>query len=252
MIIPAAGHGTRMRILTKGGSKEILETGGQPALMFALQEALAAGIDRVGIVIRKGKEDIVGMVRDDPRLSSIRQQIDIEIFYQAKPTGEAGAIQTAAGWLGNDPFAVHYPDNIIAEPPGTLAELTKRQQKTGMELVLLTKMLDYAQASPCGLRPLGKNVYQLIPNETPPQFPYGLRPTGIYIATRRFLAACQDLLPRNRSGEVKDRDVRSHLVNHGHMIHGVNLSATVLDIGNPEGYQSSIDTLDRFDTSGSI
>jgi hypothetical protein len=60
------------------------------------------------------------------------------------------------------------------------------------------------------------------------------------------------LLLKNRSGEVKDREVRNYLVNRGHVIHGVDLSANVLDIGNPEGYQSSIDTLDRFDVRGWI
>jgi UTP-glucose-1-phosphate uridylyltransferase len=245
MIIPAAGYGTRMQILTKGGSKEILETGGRPALMFALQEALAAGIDRVGIVIRQGKDDIVRTVQDDTRLSPIREKIDIDIFYQARPTGEAGAIHTAAAWLGSDPFVVHYPDNIIAGPPGTLAELIERQGRSGLDLVLLTAMLDHAHTPPCGLKPLGSGLYRLLPNEKPPKFPYGLRPTGIYIATHRFLAACQDLLLRKKSGEVKDRDARCHLVKQDHEIHGVDLSVKVLDIGNPGGYRLSRDALKK-------
>lgn len=247
MIIPAAGFGTRMQILTKGGSKEVLETGGRPALVFALQEALAAGIDRVGIVIRKGKEDIARTVQYDPRLSFLRKKIDIDIFYQATPTGEAGAIQTAATWLGDEPFVVHYPDNIIAEPPGTVAELIQRQEMSGTELVLLTAVLDHAQAAPCGLVPLGNDRYQLIPDETPPEFPYGLRPTGIYIATHRFLEACRELLLKNGSDEVKDRQVRCHLADESHAVQGMDLSAKVLDIGNPDGYRSSIDALSKIE-----
>jgi hypothetical protein len=94
---------------------------------------------------------------------------------------------------------------------------------------------------------LGNDLYQLIANETPLEFPYGLRPTGIYVATHRFLAACQALLSRERSVEVKDREVRCHMAGQGHLIHGVDLSAKVLDIGNPEGYRSGIHTLFNFD-----
>ena len=247
MIIPAAGYGTRMHHLTQGNSKEIIEIGGRPALLFALLEALAAGIERVGIVLRKDKNDILRMVQGDPRLSPIRREMDIEFFYQSKPTGEAGAIQAAAAWLGNGPFVVHYPDNIIAEHPGTLARLIERQAITDTDLVLLTPMLDHAQAPPCGLRSVGSGLYQLIPDETPLEFPYGLRPTGIYIATNRFLATCQELLSRKNSVEVKDREVRGRMVDQGHLIHGVDLSAKVMDIGNPGGYLAGLHTIFNFD-----
>ena len=81
MIIPAAGYGTRMRALTRGGSKEIILVNGRPALMLALSAAVAAGIDGVGLVIRKGKEDILSAVAKDPDWPSIRRQVTLEIFY---------------------------------------------------------------------------------------------------------------------------------------------------------------------------
>ena len=72
MIIPAAGYGTRMQGLTGQGSKELIDVCGRPALTYAMEEALTAGIERVGIVIRQGKEDIRAAFRDNSTLAAIR------------------------------------------------------------------------------------------------------------------------------------------------------------------------------------
>lgn len=240
MIIPAAGHGKRMRGLTQGASKEILDICGRPALQYSLREALAADIDHVGIVIRREKQDIVRVVREDRWLQRNGKHMDIRFFCQKAQTGEAGAILEAAEWIGDEPFAVHYPDNIIAHPPGTLVELISRQQAVGTEMVLLTPMLKYAQAPPCGLSPLGNRLYRLIPAQIPGTFPFGLRPCGVYIATFRFLDACRKLLQTLANGEVKDREVFAHLVETGCTVHALDLSVNVLDGGNPEGYNQAI------------
>jgi len=236
MIIPAAGRGTRMQGLTRGSSKEILCIGGRPAVLFALREALAAGIGRTVIVIRREKQDIVRAVREDRWLQDHCGQMDIQFCYQKNQTGEAGAIMETAGWLGDEPFAVHYPDNIIAHPPGTLTELIARQQTVGTEMVMLTPMLQHVQAPPCVLSPLGNDLYRLIPDRTAETFPFGLRPCGVYIATFRFLTACRELLQTRKDGEVKDRAVFGYLIERGGTVHGLDLSVNVLDVGNPAGY----------------
>ncbi len=237
MIIPAAGHGTRMQALTHGGSKEIIPVKGRPALMYAIREAVDAGIAWIGLVIRDGKADILDALAADPDWPAMRRQIKLEIFHQPLPTGEAGAVLTAADRLGQDPFVVYYPDNMIARKPGTLRQLIRCQRSIDTDLVLLTAMLTHAQAPPCGLEPLGRNIYRLLPQDTPATFPFGLRPTGIYIATAPFLDACRCLLRYNPSNEIKDRDVRRHLAEKGRFTHGVDLSTDVLDIGNPAGYR---------------
>lgn len=239
MVIPAAGYGTRMRELTGGGSKELLPVRGRPALGYALQEAVAAGIRRVGVIIRKGKEEIIEAVRSDPCLVSIAKNLDIDFFYQTRANGEAGAIWAAAQWIGDASFAVYYPDNVIADQPSVLAELVARQSDLQKDLVLLTRHLDHVQAPPCGLEAVSNNLYCLNTLEKPLDFPYGLRPTGIYIATSYFLRACGDLMKTSNSGEIKDRDVRYRMYIVGYKTYGVDLDADVLDIGNYEGYSAA-------------
>lgn len=243
MVIPAAGYGTRMRTLTGRGSKELIEIGEKPALMYALQEALAASISRVGIVIREGKEDIVDAVKSDPRLSRFSQHMHIEFFCQEKPTGEAGAIAAVSSWLKDASFVVYYPDNIIVDQPGIVAKLIQRQAELQTDAVLLTSMLDHVQARPCGLRLLEDDLYQLLPDEMPSNFPYGLRPTGIYIATPHFMKSCKRLLQTSNTGEIKDRDARCDMVIRKNKIYGLNLNTKVLDIGNPEGYYTALRTV---------
>ena len=190
-------------------------------------------------VIREHKEDICRAIQGDPHMAALDKSLEIRFFYQPKPNGEAGAILAAAEWLENNPFVVHYPDNIIAEPPGVLAELIKKQADWQTDMVLLTRLLDHAQAGFCGLEPLKDGLYQLNSDETPSEFTHGLRSTGIYVATPYFLQSCRELLQASMVGEIKDRDVRRHMLAKGHKTYGVDLSAKVMDVGNPSGYQGA-------------
>lgn len=236
MIIPAAGYGTRMLKITCGSSKELLEIGNKPALMYALEEGVKANIKRAGIIIRKGKEDIIHAVRHDHRLSGIRKQLHIDFFYQHTATGEVGAIVMAEKWIGDLPFVVHYPDNI-SEISGILDRLVNRFWEIQGDLVLLTSMLNHVQARPCGLCSLGNGLYQLQSDRVPTEFPYGLRPTGIYVATPAFLAACKKAISKLQSQEIKDQDIRRQMIACSIPVYGQDFSMHVFDTGNPAGYQ---------------
>lgn len=237
MIIPAAGYGTRMQKITDGSSKEILQVDGKPALIHAIMEAVNARIFRIGIVIRKGKEDIVEVIHNDLWLASVMNALEINFFYQPKPNGEIGAILVAEKWLGKDPFVVHYPDNIIAKPKGALATLVSRQATLQKDMVLLTKRLPHAQAAPCGLEILDNRLYRLKPEDLKSDSSFGLRPTGIYVATRYFLESCRELDYASGAGEIKDQQVRCHMMNSGHLTLGLDLRTLVIDVGNPDGYK---------------
>jgi len=237
MIIPAAGYGTRMQILTFGKSKELIEVGGVPAIMYALNEAYNAGITHVGIIIRKGKEDILRFINNDSRMDSLREALQIKFFYQINPTGEVGAILTAADWIGDHSFAVHYPDNIVLNPFGILSEFLKHQAELKTDTVLLTNLLEGAQTPLCDLELVDHNLYRLTFGNSPESFSYGLRPTGVYIATPFFIRSGIELLQDGNVHEIKDMDVRRLLALKGNEVHGINLNASVLDVGNPAGYQ---------------
>jgi UTP-glucose-1-phosphate uridylyltransferase len=236
MIIPAAGYGIRMRLITKGGSKEIVEIGGRPSIMYALLEALHAGLFRVGIVIRKGKEDIVEVVQKDPRLAAIRSNMHIVFFEQKRPNGEVGAIAAATQWLGEEPFVVHYPDNIVTQPSGVIATLIAKYMELKEDIVLLTSCLDHAQAKLIDLKSLGNGFYRLCPGKNI-SFDYELRPTGIYVTGKVFLETYRQLVGEDQNNEIKDYDVRCRMAKNNSLMYGIDMSATVLDVGNVKGYR---------------
>jgi UTP--glucose-1-phosphate uridylyltransferase len=107
-VIPAAGFGTRMLPATRAVPKELLPVGTQPAIQWAVDEAVAAGIERCVIVSSLRKPSIEAYFEEqDPH------DCAIEIVNQPTAAGLGDAIQTARGAFGNDPVAVLLPDEVL-------------------------------------------------------------------------------------------------------------------------------------------
>lgn len=240
MIIPAAGFGTRMQGITGGGCKELLEIGGKPAIRYALEEAAAGGVSRVGIVIRKGKEAIRDFVQHSAGMAALRERLRIEFFFQTEMNGECGAIVAAAELAADRPFLVHYPDNVICGTPGLVTGMLREKYAAlAGDVVALTRVTDAGacqSACPVGLAPVADDLYRLYPAESPGALPHDLRTTGVYIASPGFLVACRELLPGRTGGEIKDRDARCLLARRGGVVHGLDARTPILDVGNPAGY----------------
>jgi UTP--glucose-1-phosphate uridylyltransferase len=128
-VITAAGLGTRFLPATKAQSKEMLPLVDRPLMQYALEECAASGIEQVIIVTRpnqrgfkdyfesnkeleriledKGKTDELAKVRKVSRLAQI------SYVFQEQQLGLGHAILTAKAAVGDEPFAVILPDDII-------------------------------------------------------------------------------------------------------------------------------------------
>lgn len=126
-VIPAAGFGTRMLPITKSLPKEMLPVGNKPMIQHVLEEAVAAGVKQIGIVIREGKE----VIRDyfSPRspatgseeLNRLLAGCELSFIYQRRPLGLGDALLEAAGFVGNHPFLMMVPDQLmLSEVPASL------------------------------------------------------------------------------------------------------------------------------------
>lgn len=128
-VIPAAGKGTRFLPVTRAVPKELLPVGGKPMIQHAVEEAMAAGIETVCIVLHPEKQIIreyfVGPERrheqgDDALdgLREIRRRMEIVFVTQEHPRGVADAVGRARSVTGDGPFALMLPDNVFfgAEP----------------------------------------------------------------------------------------------------------------------------------------
>ena len=138
-VIPAAGLGTRFLPITKSVPKELLPILEKPMLQYVVEEAVEAGIDEVIIVTARGKESIAAYFQPRPELEErlaengdadllekIRHAsnlVQASFVIQEQPLGLGHAVLTAREAVGDEPFVVILPDDIVAHTPGVIAQM---------------------------------------------------------------------------------------------------------------------------------
>ena len=136
-VIPAAGLGTRFLPVTRSVPKELLPILDRPMLQYVVEEAAEAGITDVIVVTSPGKEGIAEYFRPRPDLEErladdvqLLQKVrsganlaNVTFVIQEEPLGLGHAVLTAREAVGNEPFAVILPDDIIDHSPGVLSQM---------------------------------------------------------------------------------------------------------------------------------
>lgn len=129
-VIPAAGLGTRVLPATKVMPKEMLPIVDKPAIQYIVEEAAAAGIEDILIITNRGKglledhfdraPELERRLAGDPAKEAILNQVVgisklANIFYvrQKETKGLGHAVLCAKAFVGNEPFAVLYGDDVI-------------------------------------------------------------------------------------------------------------------------------------------
>ena len=136
-VIPAAGLGTRVLPASKSMPKEMLPIVDKPAIQYIVEEAVKSGIEDILIITNRGKYDIEEHFDRSPELEerllasgrqeeyenivNISKMANIYCIRQKETKGLGHAVGCARGFIGNEPFAVLYGDDvIIGEEPATL------------------------------------------------------------------------------------------------------------------------------------
>ena len=150
-VIPAAGLGTRVLPATKSMPKEMLPIVDKPAIQYIVEEAVHSGIDEILIITNRGK----GLMEDHfdrmpeleaKLLSSGKQSVYDEIveisqlaniyFIRQKETKGLGhAVNRARTFIGNEPFAVLYGDDVIIGENPVCAQLCHAYEEFGKGVV---------------------------------------------------------------------------------------------------------------------
>jgi UTP--glucose-1-phosphate uridylyltransferase len=155
-VIPAAGFGTRMLPATKALPKEMLPVASKPLIQYAVEEAVASGIETVVLVIRNHKSVIQAHFSRDRELESRlddRQQTamadlvrrlavlaDLRYVEQEKPLGLAHAIFCARPLVGDEPFVVLLPDVIIEAAEPAARQLIRAHEQHGGSIVAIREI----------------------------------------------------------------------------------------------------------------
>lgn len=147
-VIPVAGLGTRFLPTTRSVPKILLPILNIPVIEYAVREVVNSGITDIAIVMSRGMESVVDYFgehkplvdilekRGKSDLAAMQREISslatFTTLYQDNPRGPGHAILMAKEFVGNEPFAVLFPDDVIwDETPGVQQMLNVRAEHGG-------------------------------------------------------------------------------------------------------------------------
>lgn len=150
-VIPAAGLGTRVLPATKSMPKEMLTIVDKPAIEYIVEEAVKAGITDILIITNRGKGIIEDHFDRSPELEerllasgkqdvydqvvSISKLANIFFVRQKETKGLGHAVNCARSFVGNEPFAVLYGDDVIIGEDPACGQLIRAYEKYGKAVV---------------------------------------------------------------------------------------------------------------------
>ena len=151
-VIPAAGLGTRVLPATKAMPKEMLPIVDKPAIQYIVEEAAASGIEDILIITNRGKglledhfdraPELEARLTGSPEKEAVLEQIVhisrlANIFYvrQKETKGLGHAILCAKEFVGDEPFAVLYGDDVILGEDPACGQLIRAWERYGKGVV---------------------------------------------------------------------------------------------------------------------
>ena len=140
-VIPAAGLGTRFLPVTKSVPKELLPLVDRPLLQYVIAEAAEAGVEEVIIITSPGKESISDYFQPHvaleqrltdngahellTKVSEATNLARVSFVLQQEALGLGHAVLMAKDVVGDEPFVVILPDDIISHSPGAISQMVK-------------------------------------------------------------------------------------------------------------------------------
>jgi UTP--glucose-1-phosphate uridylyltransferase len=269
-VIPAAGLGTRFLPTTKATPKEMLTLVDKPAIQYVVEEAVAAGITDVLIVTGRTKKTVEDHFDRAPELeASLRaggkeeqlEQVialaELATFHfirQGEPLGLGHAVGMARAHVGDDPFVVLLPDDLMHPTSTLLADMIAVHGRTGRSLVAL-KRFDAPEISMYGVAALAKDpgdgpvvrLGGLVEKPAPGDAPSDLAVMGRYLFTPDIFDFIERVEP-GQGGEIQLTDAMAGLAGKGGM-DGLIFERGRYDIGSkPDFLRAFVEfALDRAD-----
>ncbi|HEY7809436.1 MAG TPA: UTP--glucose-1-phosphate uridylyltransferase GalU [Allosphingosinicella sp.] len=253
-VFPVAGLGTRFLPATKAMPKEMLTVVDRPLIQYALEEALEAGIEQFIFVTGRGKtalEDhfdigfeleatMRGRGKDLSILDSTRMPAGaITSVRQQQPLGLGHAVWCARDIVGDEPFAVLLPDDLMFGKPGCLAQMVEAYNKVGGNIVCVENVphertASYGIVDPGATDGRLTQVRGLVEKPKPEEAPSTLGVVGRYILQPEVMGIL-DAKETGAGGEIQLTDAMAKLIGY-QPFHGVTVDAERHDCGDKVGF----------------
>ena len=272
-VIPVAGYGTRFLPATRSVPKVMIPVLDRPAVHYSVEEAAAAGIDQVVLVISRGQETVgqyfdrmpdleqaLERRGDTTRLEEMRRISEIakiSYVYQERQLGLGHAVLTARAAVGDEPFAVFLPDDLIWSDTPTIGGLMDVFNEHGGNVLAIKEVPDDLVPS-LGIidqRPLDGTVSEVVGMVEKPSLdeaPSNMSIVGRYILTPHIFDALETATP-GALGEIQLTDAIASLL-PTHKTFAYRFSGVHFDVGTPAGLlkASVYAALQRNDISGEL
>jgi len=257
-VFPVAGLGTRVLPATKAMPKEMLTIVDKPLIQYVVDEAVAAGCDTLVFVSNRYKHSIQDYFDTafelEHRLTRGNKQAEQDILArdqpeagatsftrQQAPLGLGHAVWCARDIVGDEPFAVVLPDELVLNTPGCLAQMIEAAGKLGgkSNLLAVEAVPDHLthQYGICGV---GKRMGRMFEVdgmvEKPPQgtAPSNLSITGRYILQPEIFKILETQ-ERGAGGEIQLTDAMRVLA-RTQSFYGVEFEGERHDCGSKSGF----------------
>jgi UTP--glucose-1-phosphate uridylyltransferase len=258
-VIPAAGLGKRVRGIAGDLPKELLTVAAKPLIVHAIEGLATSGVRQIGVIISPAKEGIRQFLLGNPpeflaplvdaHLRVLFKTCKFSFFVQPEPTGLADAVSLCREFVGNEPFALIMPDNILLDGLPVVTQLIPFFASEGRD-ILGAINLEAKEASRFGN--VGILETEVIPDrgprfrkvsyfssktDEPLYIPPGeklLKNFGGSIFLPHFFDYIEQSRPKAK-GELDDVPVIQAILRQ-EGLRVVVLEGNGFDVGNPEGY----------------
>jgi UTP--glucose-1-phosphate uridylyltransferase len=227
-VLPAAGFGTRFLPATKAIPKEVLPLVDRPIIQYAVEEALASGIEQIIIVIATGRSAIEDHFDSNPTLDRwLEDRGDIEMLRQVRRISEIGpiafvhqkeqlglghAVLMAKELVGDEPFAVLLSDDVMLNPGGEPvtrqlieAHNAHRGSVIAVQKVAREQVGRYGIVAPVHEEGRLYEIDDLVEKPSVDDAPSDLAVLGRYVLTPKIFDMLEQT-PRGAGGEIQLTD----------------------------------------------
>ena len=252
-VFPVAGLGTRFLPATKAMPKEMLTVVDKPLIQYAVEEALEAGIEQIIFVTGRNKSaiedhfDISYELEDTMRsrgksldpIAGIRQKPGSPVYIrQQEPLGLGHAVWCAREIVGDEPFAVLLPDELMVGTPGFLAQMISAYERVGGNVIGALEVPD-SETSKYGIISPGGRDARLTAVTGLVEKPQGKAPSNLMIPGRYILQPevmrILEKQEKGAGGEIQLTDAIAQLIGR-QPFHGFTFDGERYDCGDKAGY----------------
>ena len=259
-IIPAAGLGTRLLPNTKSIPKEMLPLVDKPVIQYIVEEAVAAGIEKILIVTNRGKSPIEdyfdyapdleerlladGKERDARIVREVADMADVYFVRQKETKGLGHAIWRARSFINDEPFAVLLGDDIMLSETPVLRQLVTAAERNECSAVAVRQVPDELITKYSSVKleeKLSERVYRISDMNEKPTLEEKLSDYAIlgrYVLTPAIFDILEHTAP-GRNNEIQLTDGMKELCRREKMC-AVDFEGRRYDTGNLKGYLEAI------------